>query len=220
MLHSARPVLLALLALAGACRSPDGGLARGYAQPPDMVSRVAAQLLLELGCSIESDTHGDERAQIVARGPATERRTIVACVRVEEPGQTTVRLDVDQRDRRFGEQLLDLISSRVGEETARHPPVVRTSLEGLYDGTLDEGLDALEVALEDAGATVVERVVQPNGARVEARTPDNTVFEVAIVSLRDALSVQFTASAENKERADRRAEELKSDFRRVLTSAR
>jgi hypothetical protein len=221
VIRPARPTLLALLALAGACRSTGSELTRWYARPPDMVSRIAAELLLDFGFGILSDTHDTGGAEIVARVPGPERRRLVARFTAAGPEETNVRVDLDPRDRRFGEELLGLISVRVGEESARYPPFVRASLEGEFHGSLEEGLNALDAALEKIGADLVERVVQPNGVRAEARTSDqDIVFGIAIVAERDTLSVQFTANAQDKESADRRVAELKSEFNLALEAAR
>jgi hypothetical protein len=216
----ARSIFLALLSLGGACRTPEGALTRWYARPPDLVSRVAAQMLLELGFSIESDRHRDQGAEIVARGPAPERRTLVARFTLEESEQTSVHLDLDRRDRLQGERLLDRISVGVGQEIARQPPVFRSSLEGTYDGTLDDALDAVDLTLANVGAAVTGQLVQPNGARVEARTPDDTVFALSVLAERDTFRIEFTASADDQERANRRVSELKSQFSQTRTTLR
>jgi hypothetical protein len=218
-------VLLLALALAGGCRggSDEGNetLARWIARPPGMVSRVAADVLLEQQFRIESDVHREKGGEIVAREPAPGKREVVLHFEESEPRRTFLRIDPGGHGRRFGEQLLDQIAVRVGEEGERIPPYIRGSAEGTFDGTLDEALAALHVALEQVDASVLDRLVQTWGARVEAYARDDTLYEIAIVVPDDGpLEVLFAASSDSKQKADQRAEQVKQEFGRALATLR
>ncbi|HVE38550.1 MAG TPA: hypothetical protein VNM14_01595 [Planctomycetota bacterium] len=219
-----RSVLPLCLVIAEGCQGPqekDSTLTRGIARPPGMVSRVAADVLLELHYRIESDVHREKGGEIVAREPAPGKRDVVLHFEEPESNRTLIRVDPGGHGRRFGEQLLDRIAVRVGEETERVPPYIRASAEGSYEGTLDEALAALHVALEQVDASVMDRVVQTWGARVEAYAPDDTLYEIAIVVPDEGpLGVLFAASADSKETADRRAEQVKQEFARALAALR
>jgi hypothetical protein len=216
----ARRLLLLSLAIAGGCRGSET-LTRWIARPPGMVSRVAADVLLEHDFQIQSDVHQEGSGEIQAREPAPGKREVVVHYEEVEPGRTLVRVDPGHLERAFGERLLDWIAVRVGEEGERIPPYVRGSSEGSYEGTLDEALAALHVALEQIDASVLDRVVQTWGARIEAYSADDTLYEIAIV-VPDAgpLGVLFAASSDSKEKADQRAEQVKNEFARALTAQR
>ena len=170
---------------------------------------------------IKSDVHREGGGKIEARESAPSRREVVVRFEEVEPGHTLVRIDPPRHERRFGEELLDRIMVRVGEESERVPPYVRTSTQGSYEGTLEEALAALDATLERIDASVIDRVVQTWGARIEAYAPDDTLYEIAIV-VPDAgpLDILFAASTDSKERADQRAEQVKSEFTRALASQR
>jgi hypothetical protein len=222
---SARRILLPLaLAIAGGCRSSNeenGTLARTIARPSGMVSRVAADVLLEQSFRIERDVHREKGGEIVAREAAPGKREIVLHFEENDARHTLLRVDPGGLGRRFGEQLLDQIAVRVGAESERIPPYVRGAAEGSYEGTLDEALSALHVALEQVDASVFDRVVQTWGARVEAYATDDTLYEIAIVVPEEGpLGVLFAASSDDKEKADRRAEQVKQEFARALAALR
>jgi hypothetical protein len=186
-----------------------------------MVSRVAAEVLLELHFRIECDVHREKGGEIVARGPSPGGRKVVLHFEEPESNRTLIHVNPGDHGRRFGEQLLNRIAVRVGEESERVPPYIRASAQGSYEGTLEEALAALHVALEQVHASVMDRVVQTWGARVEAYAPDDTLYEIAIVVPDDGpLGILFAASADSKETADRRAEQVKEEFSRALAALR
>jgi hypothetical protein len=185
-----------------------------------MVSRVAADVLLELRFRIESDVHEEGSAEIRAREATPGGRRVVLRFKEVETDRTLVTVEPGQ-DKRFGEDLLDQIVVRVGKESGRVPPYVRASAEGRYEGTLDEALSALDAALQQLDASVLDRVVQARGARVQAYASDDTLYEIAIVAPESGpLSILFAASTDNKERADQRAGQVKDEFDKALTALR
>jgi hypothetical protein len=217
-------LLWLVLVIAGGCPGPEDStatLSRWIARTPGMVARVAADVLLEEQFHIESDVHRDKSGRIVAREAPPGKREVVLTFEEVEPHRTLVRIDPGRLGRPFGEQMLDRIAVRVGQDSERVPPYIRASVEGSYEGTLGEALDALHTALAELDASVTNRVVQDWGARIEAYARDDTIFEVAFVARdHEPLGVQFAASCDSKEAADRRAEQLKQEFGRALAALR
>ena len=77
------------------------------------------------------------------------------------------------------------------------------------------------VALEQQGASVLDQVVQIRAARVDAYASDDTEYEIAIIVPDSGpLDVQFTASSDSQEKAERCAEQVKKGFAQALTSVR
>jgi hypothetical protein len=186
-----------------------------------MVSRIAAEVLLDLRFGVQSDVHYWWGGEIEAREPPPRKRPVFLRFKAIAPGRTRMTVDFPRYDRRFGEDLLNRITARVGEEIGRLPPVVRASLEGRYDGTLAWCLAAAEEALRQLDRTVAERVVRSTWARLEARGTDEAAFEVTIVVLDSgAVRVVFESGAEDKGTADQRAERLKAEFERALLRLR
>jgi hypothetical protein len=219
-----RTFLWLSVGIAGGCQGPDdrnGTLSRTIARPPGMVGEVAADVLLELGFQIQSDVHREKGGEIEAREPPPGRREVVLRFEEVQPGRTLVRIDPGRFDHAFGEQVLDRIAVRVGHESERAPPYIRATLQGRFEATLDQALAALHAALDQQGASVLNQVVQTLGARVEAYSSDDTEYEIAIV-VRDSgpLDVQFTASCDSQEKAERRAEQVKKGFAQALVSLR
>ena len=213
-------VSLGCLAACAAPSARDDVLTRWYAKPPDMVSRVAAQVLLDLHFTIVRDEHEAGAAEIEAREPGPGKRQLVLRFLAVNEG-TRASVDPGCLDRARGELLLDQITARVGWESARRPPYVRASSEEAIDGTLEEALQALDAAMEHLDAGLMERVVQTGSARVEAEAADKTVFEVSMFVWESGkLGILFTANAGDKETAARQLARMKSEFSRSLSALR
>jgi hypothetical protein len=216
-------IFLLFLAMAGCSQSsevPNGKLTRWVGQPPDMVSRVAADVLLELRFHVERDVHWKGGGDIEAKETPPGKRAVAIHFKEVEAGHTLVTVDPGG-EKPFGEQLLDRIVLRVGAESGRVPPYMRGFAEGYFEGSLEDAVAAVEEALGQVDASVTDRAVQASNARVEGFSSDETLYEVTIVVTKPGtLSIGFTASSDRKEAADRRAEQVKSEFAKALAAQR
>ena len=186
------------------------------------MSRVAAEVLLELRFRIDKDVHDDDGAvEIDARESSPGKRSLHFRLKQVDSGRTRVAVNAPREASNFAEAVLDRISVRVGEELARLLPPVRVSVRGRYSGTAALCAAAADEALEKLEATIEERVVQNASARLEGRGREDTTFEILIdAEDPDSVEVVFRSGAEDKKTADLQVGRLKAEFEQALRNLR
>jgi len=207
---------LIVVALA-ACGSEPRPQAREYARSLSIVSRIAAEVLLEQGFRIVTDVHETGEARIDAEQPGGR---VQIRSRTVEPERTVVAVRLDRLPPKTGEDLLNRITERVAAEDLALPVLLLSTVEVVYPRPLAIGVAAAEETFLRLSLGVTERDESADRARFVSRTPQE-VSEIRLAGeAADRFRAVFEAGAETKEQADRLMGQLREEFEYALAEAR
>lgn len=200
---------------------PMGSVDRRYSKTPDEITQAVTEALEELNIPIHSETHDALGGQVKAQRANASEDEVVVWYQSQDARTTQVSVAVGKNDRRVATLIQDQIAQKLGAASAKSVPPISAQVDGRYDQNLTQCMAAAEQAMKDLKMDVTHKEVHDTWAQIESRQPDSPPLVVRMSRTdTDKTQVTFAAGSARSQDTEQFAGRLKTEFERVLGSAK